>query len=239
MNRFWEGIIMPLLSVTNSVNIVEIGAEFGTNTLKILAYCKQKNGVLHVIDPVPQFDVDGFRQIYVEAFKMHIGFSLDSLAGIKDYDAVLIDGDHNWYTVYNELNIVEKNAEVKGEFPLVFVHDIAWPYGRRDLYYYPDLIPPEYRKPYAKKGIELGRSELLESGGHNLIYNNASFEYGDKNGVLTAVEDFLQQTSCRISFFKSMMHNGLGILMSEDMSKLFAAELNKLPIWEKEYHYGG
>ncbi|KJS18200.1 MAG: family 2 glycosyl transferase [Peptococcaceae bacterium BRH_c4b] len=239
MNRFGEEIIMPLLTVTNIVNIVEIGAEHGTNTLKLLAYCKSKNGVLHVIDPVPQFDVDGFRQRYGEAFKMHIGFSLDALTGIKDYDAVLIDGDHNWYTVYNELKIVEENAEVRGEFPVVFVHDIAWPYGRRDLYYYPDLIPPEYRKPYAKKGMEPGRSELLESGGYNLIYNNAAFEYGDKNGVLTAVEDFLQQTSCRISFLKSMKHNGLGILMSEDMSKLFAAELNQLPVWEEEYHYGG
>lgn len=233
MNRFWEEIIKPLLSAANSSIVVEIGAEYGINTEKILKYCHAKKGVLHVIDPIPQFNINAYKEEYGAVFQMHAGYSLSVLPEIAEYDAVLIDGDHNWYTVFNELKTIEMNADAGGRFPLVFLHDIAWPYGRRDLYYFPDLIPPEYRKPYAKKGMEPGRSELLEAGGFNPVYNNATFECGDKNGVLTAVEDFLRQTGCRISFFKSMKHNGLGILTAEEMGKLLAAELNKLPVWEE------
>jgi len=223
-----------LLSMTNSVNIVEIGAECGLNTLKILEYCKQNKGLLHVIDPVPLFGEKSIREKYRENFRMYVDYSLNALVGLKDYHAVLIDGDHNWYTVYNELKIIEKNTGAW--FPLVFIHDIAWPYGRRDMYYQPGSIPQSYRKPYAKRGMEPGRSELLEVGGYNKGYNNAMYEYGERNGVLTAVEDFLKQSSCRIDFLKTKRYNGLGILMAEERSKLLAEELNKLPYWEENYN---
>lgn len=230
MNRFWEIVIRPLLYMTNSVNIVEIGAEFGKNTIKLLEYCKRKKGVLHVIDPAPQFNVGLYKNKYGNTFQMHRDFSLNVLPKLKNYDAVLIDGDHNWFTVYNELKIIERNIGARGEFPMVLIHDTAWPYGRRDLYYFPKGIPPLYRKPYAKKGMQQGRSELLEQGGFNLHLYNALYENGDKNGVLTAIEDFLRETYYRVSFFKSMQHHGLGILMPGDLSGMFAVQFNKLPL---------
>ena len=67
-----------------------------------------------------------------------------------------------------------------------------WPYGRRDLYYQPDTIPAEFRHPFAEKGIVRGQSRLAEVGGLNSRnYQNALEEGGPKNGVLTAIEDFL------------------------------------------------
>ena len=76
---------------------------------------------------------------------------------------VLIDGDHNWYTVLSELETIERLCDERGQgFPLVLLHDIGWPYGRRDLYYDPASIPEEHRKPYDKKGMLPGVPGLVE-----------------------------------------------------------------------------
>ena len=69
-------------------------------------------------------------------------------------DVVLIDGDHNWYTVFNELRLIEEMSRLKGfPMPLVMFHDIGWPYGRRDMYYNPSDIPEEFRQPIGKGGL--------------------------------------------------------------------------------------
>jgi hypothetical protein len=95
------------------------------------------------------------------------------------------------------------------------VFDIAnvdWLYGRRDLYYVPERIPADARHPYAKRGLIEGRSELAESGGFNDCVNNAEYDGGPKNGVLTAVEDFLAQGDGKWSFELLTDQFGLGIL---------------------------
>ena len=69
-------------------------------------------------------------------------------------DAVLIDGDHNWHTVYNELKIVDEFQV----WPITLLHDIDWPYGRRDVYYDPSTVPAEYRQPHVKAGLVRGKS---------------------------------------------------------------------------------
>ena len=81
-------------------------------------------------------------------------------------DAALIDGDHNWYTVYHELRLLAEGAKRNGTpLPVLILHDVLWPYGRRDLYYAPDQIPEEFRQPYAQQGMRPGSRKLLERGG--------------------------------------------------------------------------
>lgn len=213
MNRFWEQIIHPLIMLFQPRKIVEIGAYAGDNTIKILQYCTAAGSQLAVIDPAPAFDVDSIKGAYGDHFHMHRNLSLDALPHVSEYDMVLIDGDHNWYTVYHELKIIEAMALDHGTFPIVLLHDTAWPYARRDMYHDPQTIPALYRKPYAQKGIERGRSELLEEGGINFLQYNALFENGEKNGVLTAIEDFLQETKLKLRFYQIEEHDGLGILV--------------------------
>ncbi len=67
--------------------------------------------------------------------------SLEQLPLLEEIDAVILDGDHNWYTVYNELKLLSRQVDDGRPYPLVLVHDIGWPYGRRDLYYDPDVDP--------------------------------------------------------------------------------------------------
>ncbi|WP_019421440.1 class I SAM-dependent methyltransferase [Paenibacillus sp. OSY-SE] len=213
MLAFWEKIILPLLQMYGVKKIVEIGAENGWNTSHLLQYCRAVNGELFVIDPSPRFDVQEYKRLFHKEFHMMMDYSLEILPHLRQYDSILIDGDHNWYTVYHELKLIEAMASQDGKFPVVLLHDTQWPYGRRDMYYFPESIPPAYLHPHAKKGMEYGRSELLEVGGANNVLYNALHENGERNGVLTAVEDFLKQTPLNLSFHQAYSNSGLGIIV--------------------------
>jgi predicted O-methyltransferase YrrM len=130
----------PLLKAASPRTIVEIGAASGASTVQLLEVASQLDGVVHSIDPSPdsQFDLDDLKRRYGDRFVFHSEMSLDALDRIDEMDAVFIDGDHNCYTVYNELKLLERMAaEQKRLFPLTLMHDVDWPYGRRDLYYNP------------------------------------------------------------------------------------------------------
>ncbi len=216
LNRFWEKVIKPIILSTKPKIIVEIGSLAGESTFKLLDYGKYCGAQTIIVEPMPLFDVQTLQQNYGDAAKVMQMFSLEALPRIEKYDLLLIDGDHNWFTVYNELKLVEQMAERTGRFPIVVLHDTDWPYGRRDMYYFPESIPEVMRKPCALRGLEPGRSELLESGGMNCTVYNALYEYGEQNGVLTAVEDFRRETAFNLRYYQLYSNNGLGIIVPED-----------------------
>ncbi|NQX57873.1 class I SAM-dependent methyltransferase [Paenibacillus qinlingensis] len=217
MERFFEKIIKPILIKYEPSHIVEIGVFLaGRSTIKLLEFCKMMNSKLTVIDPAPGFNTYAYEAVFSEELVLHKKHSLEILSEIETADLVLIDGDHNWYTVYHELMAIEQIATKTGEFPIVILHDTEWPYGRRDSYYFPETIPLQYQKPHAKKGIRAGSSELVDTGGINEDQHNAMNEYGEENGVLTAIEDFLKVTAFSLSFHRVNTNNGLGILVPKD-----------------------
>ncbi len=114
---------------------------------------------------------------------------LDALSDLTNYDAIFIDGDANWYTVFNELNIVKQSNKV---FPLVFICNNVFPNKRRDSYINPDAIPPEFRQKFAKELPLVYDGETI-----NIVDEcyHACEENTPKNGVLTAIEDFLSENS--------------------------------------------
>ena len=211
MNRFWNSLIRPIIEEIGAKYIVEIGSESGINTKNILEYCQSHDARMSTIDPAPLFDVDKCKKEYGNKFEIHEGLSLSILPLLTDYDVVLIDGDHNWYTVYNELKIIEKTFKGK-KFPIVFLHDVGWPYARRDLYYNPSNIPEAYRQPYKKLGLYPGLKDLKDKGGLNSNHNNSIYENNLKNGVLTALEDFVGESNLDFSFKIIDGFHGLGIL---------------------------
>ncbi|WP_028552053.1 class I SAM-dependent methyltransferase [Paenibacillus sp. UNC451MF] len=214
MIRFWEKVIKPILIKHEPKRIVEIGVFLsGRTTIKLLEYCKVVNGKLTVIDPIPYFNTHTFQTFFPKELVLLVKSSIESLPTIESADVYLIDGDHNWYTVYQELSAIEEAAKSRGKFPIIILHDIEWPYGRRDSYYFPDLIPSDSQLPYAKKGIVPNSIYLAKTGGLNSDQNHAIHEYGAQNGVLTAIEDFLKVTSFSLTFHRLYTNNGLGILM--------------------------
>lgn len=213
MHRFWNSVIEPLLTRAEPRVIVEIGAEIGRNTGNLIGFCQAHGAVLHVIDPKPRFDVEGWLSEHGDRLVIHQAKSLEALPAVEPADAVLIDGDHNWYTVYNELSLIRELADRHGHrFPIVLLHDIDWPYGRRDLYYNPDDIPESGRQRFERAGIQLDCNPLNKSHGLNPHLHNAVTEGGPRNGVATAIDDFLAPRKDQMRYVKIPGFHGLGIL---------------------------
>lgn len=211
MYRFWRTIIRPVLKMVEAKSIVEIGAQNGYTTEKLIDYVDY-DGIVYSIDPFPMFDYELWEKKFGGVFKMRVGLSLDELPNIPASDVYLIDGDHNWYTVYNELKCISK---ICGDAaPVIILHDVGWPYERRDLYYNPENIPAEYVNEYEKKGIKYGHSKLDANGINGNLYNAIECNI-PQNGVLTAIEDFLKEET-RYEFVKIEVCNGLGIIKHKE-----------------------
>ncbi len=157
--------------------------------LEILRIFKVKDVVLsnvsnmNLIDAIKKFD---FNLINADEDNNN---PLDVLPDLTDYDAIFIDGDANWYTVFNELNIVKQSNK---EFPLVFICNNIFPNKRRDSYKDPEAIPSEFRQKFAKELPLIYDGETI-----NIVDEcyHACEENTPKNGVLTAIEDFLSENS--------------------------------------------
>jgi len=213
MHRFWNSVTEPVLNAVRPRTIIEIGAFRGRNTAKILDFCRRNDAAAHVIDPMPEFSVSEWRQEWPEG-AFYEQRSLDALPHVDSADVVLIDGDHNWYTVFNELRLIEELAGAPNRFPIVLLHDVDWPYGRRDSYHDVDVIPEEHRQPSARLGIRPGHSELVEHGGINSGFEHAIYEGTARNGVLTAIEDFISSSEIEFKTLIVPGMNGLGIVAS-------------------------
>ena len=220
MSEFSD-IILPGLALAEAGNIVEIGAEFGGMTTLLANHCATHDGQLVSIDPEPKPEF-----IDWVAENPHVRHvmepSLDAIAGMKDVDAWIIDGDHNWYTVYNELRQIRDVCRRDGKPFLAFLHDIGWPSGRRDQYYAPDRIPQAFRHPFSYEGgCNPGNSALRPDRGFRGMghFAFALHEGGPRNGVLTAIEDFASDefgAGAEYGFAEVPGVFGLGVLFDID-----------------------
>lgn len=214
MLRFWNLFIEPLLLACKPAHIVEIGAQAGGNTRNILQFCAAHGGHATIIDPLPIGNREEIAELLANHGTHEMGLSLDVLPQLDVADAYLIDGDHNYYTVYREIEaIIEKAlAGKKKPLPILMFHDVGWPYGRRDMYYSPDNVPSEGVLPHAQKGIKPGHSALLDDGGMNAHLDNALEEGTPKNGVFTAIEDCAERYRADYDLYRVPGWHGLGLL---------------------------
>lgn len=208
MQQFVQDFIVPLARRRRWTSICEIGASVGDSTNELL---KLPIASHTVIDPC--FDEDLVLKFAGDArVTVRKGNSLDILPSLDAaFDCILIDGDHNWYTVFHELRLIREKRLLRSR-GMIFFHDVAWPYGRRDMYYQPDTIPAEYRHEFARKGIVCGQNSLSTSAGFNANLCNATHEGGPRNGVLTAIEDFAAEDLSRYRLCVVWQQFGLGIL---------------------------
>jgi GT2 family glycosyltransferase len=213
LHWFLKLFILPLLDALQPQVIVEVGVEVGAVTGPLLEWARDSDALLHSIDPDPNLNVDGLIAEYGDRWRFHRLKSLEVLGSIEEVDLALIDGDHNWYTVINELRALEQRAvEDERDQPVILLHDIGWPYGRRDLYYDPPSIPQVHRQPHTRMGIVPRQSEL--GVGLNDHLENALLEGTAANGVLTAIEDFVAQSSIDWRLYSIPGLSGLAVLVS-------------------------
>lgn len=208
-------IILPILDLINPKIICEIGAAEGGNTKRLYDFLNARQGRLITIDPFPRGSFLQWVQQSSHVVTHIANYSLNAIPSVNSADVWFIDGDHNWFTVYNELSLIH-NVMKKAQQPsLVYMHDIAWPCGRRDMYYDPSCIPGQFVQPNSNKlGVVQGKSELANGGLKGPYW--ALNEGGPRNGVLTAVEDFLQTASDQYFWINIPAILGLGVLVSVD-----------------------
>lgn len=219
MFPFWDIAIVPVLEAVKAKRVVEIGALRGETTKLLLEELLDPEAELHVIDPVPQFDPTEHERRFPGRYIFHRDISHEALPRIPAADVALVDGDHNWYTVYHDLKLLAASArEADSPLPVLILHDVGWPYGRRDLYYAPEQIPEEFRQPYDHRGMVPGRAELLRKGrgGMNPTMNNAVREGGARNGVMTALDDFIEEHDRPVRRLVLPIYFGLAIVVEEE-----------------------
>ncbi|MET0903158.1 MAG: CmcI family methyltransferase, partial [Acidimicrobiales bacterium] len=217
MFPFWKPVVEPILRASGAHRVVEIGALRGETTVLALA-ALGPDAELHVIDPLPEFDPAEHEQRFPGRYIFHRDLSLNVLPTAPPFDLALIDGDHNWYTVYNELGHLRRTARREAvPLPVLVLHDVGWPYGRRDLYYDPSQIPAEFRQPHARRGMRPDRSALLPAGGFNVTLHNALEEGGPRNGVMTALDDFMAEHDRPLRRVVLPIYFGLAIVAEEDV----------------------
>jgi hypothetical protein len=178
-------LLLACLEAAGARSVVEIGAYAGDLTRELVLWSKGSGARVTAIDPAPQPDLEALED--VELIRTT---SLEALPGLPRPDAVIVDGDHNYFTVREELRLIAEKAADKA-LPLLLFHDVCWPHGRRDDYHDAGAIPPAARHPVAsgRGGLFPGDAGLRPDG---LPYpRSADQEGGSRNGVLTAVEDFV------------------------------------------------
>jgi predicted O-methyltransferase YrrM len=243
MKFAWDTILPPLIETLKPKRLVEVGAFLGDGTRPMLAHCRAVDGLLHVVDPLSadpelrrqQLDIfETLARDNPDHLRFHREPSLPLLDRIGPYDAIFLDGDHNWFTVIEELRAVERMALASGIVPLIVLDDIGWPHGRRDAYFAPEAIPAEHRHPHRRGGLVPGQSALVDGGGPFAQFLHAEHEGGPRNGVRTALEDFLAETSLDLVCREIPLRSGTAVVLPRDESET-SAQINQ---WLDAWSFG-
>jgi hypothetical protein len=205
-------IMIPCLDAAGARSVVEVGAYAGDLTCVLLDWAAGSAARVWAIDPHPQKRLVELDREH-EELELVRETSLKALPKIPLPDAVIIDGDHNYFTVSEELRLIDERTTPE-TLPLLLFHDVCWPHGRRDDYYAPEQIPEAHRQPIAEGGGLFPGVSGIRPGG--LPYRGAAAEEGGpRNGVLTAVEDFVaERKGLRLAIVPVFF--GLGVVWRDD-----------------------
>lgn len=192
MGEYWP-IIEQILATIAPNKVTEIGSEFGGLTSRLLEYCCAHNCHLISIEPAPTQQMQSLLAAYPTIFSLietisHNALVRDDITGTSIF---FIDGDHNYWTVKRELELIAKNHPNA----ICLMHDVGFPCDRRDMYYSPITIPAGQLHSFSyTKGVTLD-SDVLVDGGFNSCGNYAIADHANtpRNGVLTAIEDFIAE----------------------------------------------
>jgi hypothetical protein len=204
-------VLVPCIELTGASSVAEIGAYDGDLTGLLVDWAALGRARVVAIDPSPQ---PGLVKLDEEREELELvrDTSLNALPEMDLTDVVVIDGDHNYWTVSEELRLIAERAPGP-ELPLVLLHDVCWPHAFRDDYFAADLIPEEYRHPVVGPDESVGLypgDPGLRPGG--LPYpRSAAREGGPRNGVRRAVEDFVAAQD-GVSFARVPAFFGLGVV---------------------------
>jgi hypothetical protein len=193
----WDFTLVPfapligrMLDAVGPSVVIEVGADRGDFTGELLAWAGGRDSEVIAVDPEPAPELLELARARPE-LRLIPEASPEALSDLPQPEAIVLDGDHNHYTLSRELNSIAARASDTG-LPLMLIHDIGWPHARRDTYYAPERIPDEHRQPLAEDVLVAPGEEGTAPVGVGFAWA-AAREGGRANGVLTAVEEFMSQ----------------------------------------------
>ncbi|HXS34983.1 MAG TPA: class I SAM-dependent methyltransferase [Solirubrobacterales bacterium] len=211
MHRLFAPVIAPLIEVLEPRTIVEIGSADGRLTRRVLEAVSSRDAVLHAVDPALRLDPD-FVAKAGEQLVLHPERAVAALAEIGAVDLALLDGDPNYHAVHSSLTMLLRAAERdERSAPLIAVHNVQWPFGRRDGYYDPSTIPPGQLHGHSDLGLVPGRRDP-QPDGLRLTPFCAVRDFLPRSGVLTAIDDLVAQSDLEWTFLEVPGFQGLGVL---------------------------
>ena len=142
----FNGIVFGVLDAVGARRVVEVGAEGGDFSAALADWAERADANVVAVDPAPS---DRLRLLAHDCERVRLveALSPDVLAELDSQDVYFLDGDHNYATVFGELEALRDRLLDEERPALVVLHDVAWPSARRDSYYAPDRIAEEARHP--------------------------------------------------------------------------------------------
>ena len=217
-------VLYACLDAAGARTVIEVGAFHGKSTRELLDWASADGARVIAIDPAPE---PALRKLAAERADLELveRTSVEAL-GELDAEAIILDGDHNYFTLSEELRLISERATASSSrMPLLIFHDIGWPLGRRDAYYAPERIPPEHRQPLANDTYLVPDDPGTVPAGMPFACV-AAREGGPRNGILTAIEAFLRERE-ELGFASVPAFFGIGFIWDRraDWAEAVAAVL--------------
>jgi hypothetical protein len=212
MLNYWP-ILKPIIEDLEPHSVCEIGSERGITSRFLLENISSVE-LVHIVDPFISKETKA-KYSNDSNVLLHEKTSLEFFHQGNNADLYFVDGDHNYYTVLRELQGIEKNI-VDSRTPFVLLHDVSWMWGRRNMYYSPGSIDDGF-ECLTDTGLALEDEGIGKIGfPTGRTYAVAKKSGGPKNGVLTAIEDFIE-SSDRSWQYKSLPSLwGIGFLWDSE-----------------------
>jgi hypothetical protein len=209
----FASLILRLLDAVAPEAVLEVGADKGDFTAELLDWSSQRDARVTAVDPEPAPELLALADRRPELSLIRRP-SPEALEEALPAGAIILDGDHNHWTLSRELRAIGGHA---GEtLPLLLLHDIGWPHARRDTYYAPDRVPEEHRQPLAQDALVTPGNPATAAEGVRFEWA-AEREGGPENGILTAIEEFMSERGgLRLAVVPAFF--GLGVLWDENAS---------------------
>jgi len=213
--------------------VIEIGVESG---MASALHLELGASAVYGVDPHPDGDVRA-RFAAVDGLHLVEQVSPQALVELPIGDLYVVDGDHNYSVVHREISWILAHAPNA----VVVTHDVLWPCARRDLYYEPSPLAADDRHDPTDDGPTVWHDEMTPAGFVGAGASTAaSHAGGERNGVLTAIEDALASADDDWEFDIIPAVFGLGILFrtddarSDTMSRALAAlENNRIALYTR------
>lgn len=205
-------LLFGCLDAAEARSVLEVGAFRGDLTGVLLQWAEGSDARITAVDPTPD---ERLLELAARSSELELvrQSSHEALRSLPLPEAVILDGDHNHFTLSEELRLLAERAP-GAELPLLILHDVCWPHARRDSYYAPERIPAEHRQPLARQAFLSPDEPGIAPGGVPFPCV-AAREGGPRNGVLTAVEEFVEGHD-DLRFARVPAFFGLGVVWHRD-----------------------